>query len=454
MKKQNKPESLVRAVLDACADCDICRFLMEDNCLLFPELYRLYDQETETGRSVKVEALRKLAQLCTFCGLCPCPNIRNDIVRSKIEQVHAEGMALKNRLLADVQQIGRWTGMGPQVMNTLLSFSPVRRVIKKVAGIHPKRDLPSLAEENFFVWAREKGLGRQDHQSPKVAYFAGCTAGYFFPHVAKAAVHVLQHCGIGVHVPPQQCCGMPTLFEGDEEKTLARMRSNIKPLLQALQNGYDLVCSCPTCGFLMKTLLKEGAYYSKAYQDSVKARENEIVVPGQTAGNPGFIHLKKNMYQKILVDDGFFSSIDPLDRIALSENVMDLGEYLGRLWHDIDLDRHFGQLQGRMVYFASCHQREQQIGSPYLDLLAKLPGLMIEQVGGTMDCCGMGGSLGIKRTFYDASIRLANPLIQKIKAAQPNMVITDCLSCRLQFQHLLPYPVYHPVEILRRTCKA
>ncbi len=33
-------------------------------------------------------------------------------------------------------------------------------------------------------------------------------------------------------------------------------------------------------------------------------------------------------------------------------------------------------------------------------------------------------------------------------AAAPEAIITDCLSCRLQFQHLLPFSVMHPLEVL------
>ena len=35
------PEEKIREVVDACADCDICRSLMDSTCLVFPELYRL-----------------------------------------------------------------------------------------------------------------------------------------------------------------------------------------------------------------------------------------------------------------------------------------------------------------------------------------------------------------------------------------------------------------------------
>jgi glycerol-3-phosphate dehydrogenase subunit C len=43
--EQMEPEKKARKVLDECADCDVCRFLMEADCLVFPELYRLYDKE-------------------------------------------------------------------------------------------------------------------------------------------------------------------------------------------------------------------------------------------------------------------------------------------------------------------------------------------------------------------------------------------------------------------------
>ena len=46
------PEKTARQVLDACADCDVCRFLMDTSCLFFPELYRLYDRELTPERLV------------------------------------------------------------------------------------------------------------------------------------------------------------------------------------------------------------------------------------------------------------------------------------------------------------------------------------------------------------------------------------------------------------------
>jgi len=88
------------------------------------------------------------------------------------------------RLLADVQRAGRLGGKLPGVINTLQSFTPVDRLAKKIAGIHHGRS---------------------------------------------------------VYVPPQQCCGMPSLLEGNEQTTLDRGRINLEVLLSAHHDGYKLV---------------------------------------------------------------------------------------------------------------------------------------------------------------------------------------------------------------------
>jgi glycerol-3-phosphate dehydrogenase subunit C len=131
---KNKSERTIRSVLDACADCDTCRFLMDESCLLFPRLYRLYDQEKETGKPVGTDELRKLVELCTLCGLCPCPNIQADVIRGKTERVQEDGMPLPIRLLADVQRFGRWGSLFPNVMNRAFLFSPVGFAAKKSLG--------------------------------------------------------------------------------------------------------------------------------------------------------------------------------------------------------------------------------------------------------------------------------------------------------------------------------
>jgi len=267
-------------------------------------------------------------------------------------------------------------------------------------------------------------------------------------------VAVLERNGMTVHVPPQQCCGMPLLLEGDRKATLERTAFNIGHLLEALQAGDDLITSCPSCGYYMKVLLKERAYYSDAYQRSVNAGEDELKVPNPNQGGKKHRVLIKSMYRSILKDDGYFSSLDPMARIGLAEHLFDAGEYLARLHAEGRFDTRFTAIPERMVYFAPCHQREQKMGRPYLELLALIPGITVEPVGGDIDCCGMGGNFGFKADFHEKSLSVGHPLMAKIRGKDPQAITTDCMSCSLQFRHELPYPVFHPLEILAMAYQA
>ena len=454
---KNGPENTARMVVDACSDCDVCRFLMDTDCLMFPELYRLYDKEVETGEVITSEELRNLVDLCNYCALCPCPNIRADIIKAKTEFIDRDGLAFGVRTLEDVERVAKMCGMLPRLTNFISQNKVTGKILKASAGIHPERRIPEFPHENFTQWARKKGLNKlpQKQQNRKIAYFAGCTANYLFPEVAKSVVKFFQLNGFDVYYPEQKCCGMPSLLEGDRKLTLNFIRSNIEHLLEAVDNGYQIVCSCSTCGFMLRNILPEDAYLSEEYQASVGAEKGALKIPvGKASVNPGgreFNVVNKTMYQKIIEKESYFSTISPLKRIKLAESTFDLGEYLAYLLKSDELEPAFSSVSGRMVYFPPCHLREQDIGRPYVDLLKMIPGLTLEPIKEELLCCGMAGIMGFKQGFHEASVHLGNRLMEKIKEIDPERIITDCLSCRLQFNQLTPYSVMHPIELLSKA---
>ncbi|MDD4457368.1 MAG: heterodisulfide reductase-related iron-sulfur binding cluster [Syntrophotalea acetylenica] len=447
-KNKQTPQKILRDVMRLCADCDTCRTMMEEDCAFFLELYKLWDQEHEDGIPITEEQLRYLAELCTLCGLCPCQKIPMDVMEAKSRFIEREGMPLATRLLNDVPRMARLCGAFPDLVKALQSNKVSGPLLRKALRLHPDRDLPSFPKENFFQWAKRRGLDRQRSGNHQVAYFAGCTAGYLFPAIGRSVVEILEHNGATVFVPLQQCCGMPFLAEGDRKRTLELAEANMKKLLETCQAGNDLIYSCLTCGFFLKKLLKEKAYYSETFQKSVNAADDEFKVPAPEKGEGQFWHLKKNMYHHLLKDDGYFASIDPMARIELADHLFDFGVYLKNLLDKGKLATDFAPIPKRMAYFAPCHLREQKMGRPYLDLLKLIPELDIEAVGSDYDCCGMGGVFGFKEHFHEKSLDLGEPLMKKFHAHNPQAIVTDCMSCRLQFKHCLPYPVYHPVEVL------
>ncbi len=350
-----EPENKARQVIEECADCDICRFLMDTDCLVFPELYRLWDKERETGEKITSQELRKLVDLCSFCALCPCPPVRANIIEAKTQFIGRDGLNFGIRTLEDVERVAKLCGTFPKLSNRLFANKLTGKFIKTAAGIHHERQVPTFPDENFALWAKKHNLNSrpQSKHNRKIAYFAGCTANYLFPDVPKAAVEVFQKNGIDVFYPEQKCCGMPSFLEGDRQLTLKFVQFNIDRLAAAVEEGYDIICSCPTCGFMLKNILKEGAYYSRQYQESIGVEEDylKIPVPGATA-NPGgrrFELVNKRLYKNLFKDDGYFSTIDPLKRILVAENTFDLGDYLSDLKQSGEIKSLSNALSGRMV---------------------------------------------------------------------------------------------------------
>ncbi|MGE5257574.1 MAG: heterodisulfide reductase-related iron-sulfur binding cluster [Hyphomicrobiales bacterium] len=454
---KNDPEKTARKIVMDCADCDCCRPIMDESCLFFPELYRLFDQEVDTGRKISSAELRQLVEKCNFCALCPCPNIRADIIRAKTQFIERDGLKFGVRTVEDVERIGRICGAFPGLSNRLLRSDLAGDMVREALGIHRERKLPEFPAENFGVWARKRGLHVKPNPAAgrRVAYFAGCTARYIFPEVAKATVEVLQHNGVQVYCPEQKCCGMPSFLEGDRNLTIQSATQNLDALSQAALEGFDILCSCPTCSFMLRGLLADGAYYSREYQESVGADAKFIKVPAKC--KPGETQERKieaydrTIYENIMRDEGYFSALDPMKRIAVAEKTYDVGQYLLNLHHAGELKTDFTPVDGKPLYFPPCHQREQEFGQPYLDLLKAISGVRLEAVRGNLYCCGLAGVMGFKRDFHEASITLGGRLIDKIRAINPELLVTDCLSCRLQFNQLLPYPVKHPIEILKEA---
>src|SRR5512139_1239876 len=362
-KVQNKvPETIAWAVIEGCADCDICRYLMEDtSCLVFPELYRLYDKEMEEKRGITPQELRRLVDLCNFCALCPCPDVRSNLMKAKHAFVHREGLKPAIRLLEDVARVAKICGAFPRLANLAFQSALAGGLLKSLAGIHPKSKVPKFPEGTFPAWARERGLDiLRSRSKTKVALFAGCTGQYLFPDVPKAAVEVFQRNGIEVYYPEQRCCGMPSLLEGDQALTFEFAAFNLERLSEAVDEGCDIVCSCPTCGFMLKDVLSEGAHYSAEYRESVGPE-----IDGSDGRRAFFGRVDREaalpsrvLLSGLLKDDGYFASLDARKRMKIATHTHDLGGYLRDLHLAGKFDTNLGGVPSRMVYYPPCHLRE------------------------------------------------------------------------------------------------
>jgi Fe-S oxidoreductase len=64
-------------------------------------------------------------------------------------------------------------------------------------------------------------------------------------------------------------------------------------------------------------------------------------------------------------------------------------------------------------------------------------------------CCGMAGAFGALESKYDLSLKIAQPLVEKVRS-QPNgaIIVASGTSCRHQISHLTPAQPKHMAELL------
>jgi glycerol-3-phosphate dehydrogenase subunit C len=235
----------------------------------------------------------------------------------------------------------------------------------------------------------------------KIVYYTGCFADYYGPDIGKSFVEVMEKNGFEVIVPDTKCCGMPQMANSNLSGAKKNFDFNVKALAKAAQPGYDILSTCPSCNMMLR---REGL----PFFDSEEAR-------------------------------------------FVSKNVYDACEYLLRLHGQGKLNTNFGELRLRVYYHNPCHLRVQNLTAA-VDLMKMVPG--IEVVGVNLNCCGMGGSYGMKIQNFERSQEIASKVWNEVKTANVDVVVTDCGGCGLQVQAGTGAKIMHPLMVLNQSYKA
>ena len=234
----------------------------------------------------------------------------------------------------------------------------------------------------------------------RIVYFTGCFADYYGPDIGKSFVEVMEKNGFEVIVPDTKCCGMPQMANSNVKGAKKNFDFNVKALARAAAPGYDIITTCPSCNMMLR---KEGL----PFFESEEAR-------------------------------------------FVSQHVYDAGEYLLALHRQGKLNTEFGELRIRLYYHNPCHLKVQNIQDA-VALMKLVPG--VEVVGVNTNCCGMGGSYGMKIQNYDRSMEIARKVWEEVKASGVDVVVTDCGGCGLQVQAGTGVKIMHPMMLLNKAYK-
>lgn len=445
-------EQRFRYMVNKCRRCEACRDLLGLSCLFFPKLFQLADKAALSSSPISKNELRELTDWCHFCALCPCSDVRSAILDAKTEFMDEQGLSLSIRILEDAAMIGRMGGMMPMAANRLLKSSIIRRGLEAGLGIHQERKLPSFPVKNKTKSVRDSETGiKPTNARLKIAYFSGCSARYLYPEVIKATIKFFEENNCQVIYPEQGCCGLPSYLEGDKAFTLKKIHKTVDQLFDLIQKGFDIVCSCPTCGYMLKKVLAGGTEFA-LWRQAVVSKDKSIAVP-VTQGPPGpgqnaaVIHVPARLARERLSGRDYFSSLDPDKRLMVAANTYDAGECAAAMLKAGDIELETKPRKFKAVYFPSCHTKQLKIGRPYHELLNRSSDKSLTLIEGTF-CCGNAGIMGLKKEFFQPSIKIASRLISEIKKLEPEFLVTDCLSCRMQFEQLTDYQVVHPMQLL------
>lgn len=355
---------------------------------------------------------------CSGCRVCNevCPTgvrIAEINARARARIVAARGLSLRNRLLGRNELLGRIGSIAPRLANFALHNPISRKLAAALFGVAEKAPLPRWHHETLNRWLARTRPQRL-RSDRKVVYFHGCATQYYEPFVGMAAILVLEHLGYQVIVPPQNCCGLPMLSNGEFTAAENHHRRNVARLAQYVDAGYPILGTSTSCTLTLK-------------EEAPELLDLE--------SDPGTHALKLATW------DIFEWLRDRLDQGQLPTDLQPLDRS----------DQPF-----TLPYHAPCQLRAHRIGKPALDLLAQIPGLDLRE--SQARCCGIAGTYGYKTEKYqiamDVGAELFNYVAAQADASVPlsnrsdSFTACDSETCRWQLEHGTGLPSRHPIELL------
>jgi Fe-S oxidoreductase len=270
-----------------------------------------------------------------------------------------------------------------------------RKFMEMAVGIDARRNLPAFHRETFSRWFDgRRPRPRSTAARGQVALFATCSVEYNDPLTGKAAVAVLEKNAIDVTLPAQRCCGMPYLDGGAVPQAKRLIADNVRSLAEQVRQGRDIVVPGPTCSYMLK--------------------------------------------QEYPWLDG------SEDAQLVAAHTRDLFEYLAELHARGRLDTAFPNAPGRIAYQLPCHLKAQNMGTRSADVL-RLTGAPVEVID---RCSAVDGTWGMKKEYFELSLKVAAPLFRDVEQAKPERVATDCPLAALQIHQGTGRTARHPIQIL------
>jgi len=404
-------------VYDICHGCRRCVSL----CHSFPTLFDLVDEsDTMEVDGVAKQDYWKVVDHCYLCDLCymtKCPYVPPHewnvdfphlMLRAKAIQFKQQGASFRNKMLTSTDTIGKLAGIPVvvQTVNAANRSKPMRKVLQSTLGVDADAVLPEYHSSTL----RKRLAGHKSTATAEagettkgqVVLFATCYGNYNEPHLGEDLVAVFEHNGIPVTLAEkEQCCGMPKLELGDLDAVDVARNANIPVLAKLVDEGWDIVAPVPSCALMFK-------------------QELPLMFP------------------------------DDADVQKVKNAMYDPFEYLMLRHKEGKLNTDFKQPLGKIAYQVACHLRVQNIGLKTRDLLQMVQDTEVMPIE---RCSGHDGTYAVKKEYHDISMKIARPVINKVKQAEADHYSSDCPMAGHQIENGLKdgSKPEHPMSLLRKA---
>ena len=379
-----------------------------------------------SGRSggEPISLLKEMLSSCLACKGCrrECPsNVDMTRLRAEVLQhiYDNEGTPLRSWLVARMALIEQLGSYVRPLYNLFATWQPTARLIKKIVGFAPEREIPRISRQSMRTMVTKAVLAPSHPRTPAPSKKTLAPRVYLFAdeftdhQEAELGLHfaqLLQRLGYEVVIPRHVESGRAAISKGCLKRAKRLAEKNVQLLKDIVSEDAPLVGIEPSC------ILS----FRDEYPDLVPPEMRQEA-----------IRLGKN---SLLYDEFLLREIEA-----------------GRITPEM-----FDATEMEIFLHGHCHQKALVGIEKTAEVLRRLLHAQVNVI--PSGCCGMAGSFGYEKEHYQTSLAIGEmvlfPAVRKAMKQQgttPVVIAAPGTSCRQQIKDGTGFTAIHPIEILYRN---
>jgi FAD/FMN-containing dehydrogenase/Fe-S oxidoreductase len=354
------------------------------------------------------EELKQVMDLCLSCKGCKneCPS-NVDIAKMKAEFLQGyydtHGVPRQVKLVAGFSRAMQIAAWFPGLYNGLIQFPPTAKLLKKMAGFSPRRELPKLGRSTLRHWYQKHTPHPNAGKQGSVVLFCDEFTNFNDVPIGVATIELAERLGFQVILPDHRESGRTALSKGLLRNAKKIANQNVKLLAPLVSDDVPLI------GIEPSAILSFRDEYLNLVDPELK---NSAI----------------DLASHCLLIDEWIDQLISSDRVNA---------------------RLFTEDKKRIRLHGHCHQKAISSLAPSVRMLQLPRNYSVRLI--PSGCCGMAGSFGYEQEHYELSMKIGELVLFPTVRTEPleNLIAASGTSCRHQIQDGTGRQAFHPVQILR-----